>query len=431
MIDKRKNHDIVTSNYFGRVKMIRSLRGVRELFGEDAKLFRHVEDAARKIFEKYSFEDIKIPVIERTELFARGIGDDTDIVTKEMYTFPDRKGRSITLRPEGTAGVVRHYIEQGMDKSDPVKRYYYSGPMFRYERPQKGRYRQFFQIGVEAFGEASPLLDADVITMLMEFFSALGIDDAAVTINNIGCGNCRPRYNEALKDYLKSHEEELCHDCRNRIETNPLRVLDCKKNSCSGVIEAAPVIQDYLCDECRIFHRELKDYLDARGGNFREDNRLVRGLDYYTRTVFEIYSQELGAQNALMGGGRYDCLVKELGGKDTPGFGFALGVDRIIEMLRARSAEVPDIPGVFAVWNSRSPKLLKKVESIRACGWKVAMLYDERSFKSQLRYADKKGYRYVVFLGDEELDSEELHVKDMKSGEEVYVRIDNLGDILK
>ena len=412
--------------------MISTLRGMRDIYGEDSVLFRRIEDAARKVFSKYGFDEIKIPVMERTELFSRGIGGDTDIVSKEMYTFLDRKNRSVTLRPEGTAGVVRHYIEKGMDKNDAVKRYFYSGPMFRYERPQKGRFRQFYQIGVEAFGESSFLLDAEVIIMLTEFFAGLGMDDVSVSLNNIGCPACRPAYDRLLKDYFMSRRDELCPDCAGRIEKNPLRILDCKKDSCAPVIAGAPLISDHLCGECRDFSAGLLSLLKGAGVNHSLDTRLVRGLDYYTRTVFEIYSRELGAQNAIMGGGRYDGLVGELGGRDVPGFGFALGVDRIVDMLKEREGGQQSPPdGVFLVWNTDAPEeLLAAAAMIRRCGIRAEMFADRRSVKSQMRYADKKGYRYVVFLGDEEIGSEELHIKDLRNGAEFYSRPENLTDII-
>ena len=401
--------------------MIQTLRGMRDLAGREARIFQWIEEQARLFFELYGYEEIKLPVMERTELFSRGIGDSSDIVQKEMYTFHDRKGRSVTLRPEGTAGVVRHYIENGYDKRDPLKKFYYSGPMFRYERPQKGRYRQFYQFGVEAFGMESPLLDADTLAMLVDYFTAIGIESPLVKVNNIGCPHCRPGYNRALRDYLHEHEEALCSDCRTRIETNPLRVLDCKKESCRTVVSHSPDIADYLCESCRAYDEEFRSLLSARTIPFERDRFLVRGLDYYVKTVFEIHGGE-GAQNALMGGGRYDGLVEALGGQPVPGFGFAIGVDRLVTLLSESGLFTESRGKLFVVWSlEKSSFLLEKCDILRKCGVSVDFLPDKRSFSSQLKYAHRQGYRHVVLLGEDEALSEQIHLKNMETGEETYV----------
>lgn len=401
--------------------MIQSLRGMRDIAGREARIFQWIEERARYFFELYGYREIKLPVMERTELFSRGIGDESDIVQKEMYTFEDRKGRSVTLRPEGTAGVVRHYIENGYDKRDPLKKFYYSGAMFRYERPQKGRYRQFYQFGVEAFGMESPLIDADTITMLVDYFRDIGVESPLVKVNNIGCPVCRPDYNRALQGYLRNHEERLCPDCRKRIETNPLRVLDCKRESCRKVVADSPDIADFLCDSCRSYDEEVQTLLSARKIPFERDRFLVRGLDYYVKTVFEIHGGE-GAQNALMGGGRYDGLVEALGGQPVPGFGFAIGVDRLVSLLMETSLFEEDPGKLFMVWSlEEQALLLEKCDILRKCGVSVDFLPDKRSFSSQLKYAHRQGYRHVVILGEEEAQSEQIHLKNMETGDETYV----------
>jgi histidyl-tRNA synthetase len=405
----------------GEVFMIQALRGMRDIAGREARIFQMIEEKARYYFELYGYEEIKIPIMEMTELFSRGIGDMSDIVQKEMYTFEDRKGRSITLRPEGTAGVVRYYIEKGLDKNDPVQKLFYTGPMFRYERPQKGRFRQFHQFGVEAFGIESYLLDADTLDMLVAYFTAIGIKNPVVKLNNIGCSQCRPAYNGALKAYLRKHADELCPDCRQRIETNPLRVLDCKNEKCRAVTQRSPDIGDFLCDSCRQYDEELRDILTRRSIPFERDRFLVRGLDYYVRTVFEIHGGE-GAQNALMGGGRYDGLVEALGGRPVPGFGFAIGVDRLVAFLSDTGLFEKNLSDLFIAWSlTDKALLLEKSSALRKCGLSVEFLADERSLKNQLKYAHKKGYRFVVLLGDDEAYSEEIHLKKMDSGDEVYV----------
>ncbi len=412
--------------------MIDSVRGVRDLFGDDARYYRFVEDTAREVFGMFGFTEIVLPVIEHTELFTRGIGDTTDIVTKEMYTFPDKKGRSLTLRPEGTAGVVRSYVQNGFDRSAPIQKLFYSGPMFRYERPQRGRYRQFYQIGVEAFGVQEVALDADIIKMLADFLSALGINDIIVTINSIGCPACRPVFNKALVDYLATKRGELCADCNDRIDKNPLRVLDCKNEQCQAAIAGAPVIADHYCEECSTSFTELQRLLKCMNIDFNVNPRLVRGLDYYMRTVFEIACAELGAQNAIVGGGRYDGLVAMLGGAPVPGIGFAFGVDRIIEVLKEKGIEVPvKSRKVFIAWQLDDMSLLFRVaDMLRKSGIQAEYVYERKSFKNQLKQADKNNFNYVIFLGENEAKNETLHLKNMKTGEEFEIAVSLINEII-
>ena len=412
--------------------MIDSVRGVRDLFGDDARYYRFVEDTASEVFGMFGFTEIVLPVIEHTELFTRGIGDTTDIVTKEMYTFPDKKGRSLTLRPEGTAGVVRSYVQNGFDRSAPIQKLFYSGPMFLYERPQRGRYRQFYQIGVEAFGVQEVALDADIIKMLADFLSALGINDIIVTINSIGCPACRPVFNKALVDYLATKRGELCADCNDRIDKNPLRVLDCKNEQCQAAIAGAPVIADHYCEECSTSFTELQRLLKCMNIDFNVNPRLVRGLDYYMRTVFEIACAELGAQNAIVGGGRYDGLVAMLGGAPVPGIGFAFGVDRIIEVLKEKGIEVPvKSRKVFIAWQLDDMSLLFRVaDMLRKSGIQAEYVYERKSFKNQLKQADKNNFNYVIFLGENEAKNETLHLKNMKTGEEFEIAVSLINEII-
>lgn len=412
--------------------MIDAVRGTRDLMGDDARYYRFIEDTARSVFEMYGFSEIIVPILEHTELFTRGIGDTTDIVTKEMYTFPDRKERSLTMRPEGTAGVVRSYIQNGLDRSAPIQKFYYSGPMFRYERPQKGRYRQFYQIGVEAFGVRETTLDADIIKMLADFLAALGIKDIIVGVNSIGCPACRPKFNDALVAYLNSKRSELCTDCNDRIERNPLRVLDCKNATCQSAIAGAPVLADHYCEECASSFTELKKLLTVMNIPFTINPRLVRGLDYYMRTVFEIACAELGAQNAIVGGGRYDGLVEMLGGSAIPGIGFAFGVDRLIDVLKEKKIAAPvQVRKVFVAWQLDDVSVLLRVaDMLRKSGIQAEYVYEKKSFKSQLKQADKNGFNYVIFLGENEAKSENLHVKNMKTGEEIEIAVSLLSEIL-
>ena len=411
--------------------MIKKIRGVRDITGNEAKIFSYVEEIAKNTFELYGYERIITPIIERTELFERGVGENTDVVEKEMYNFIDKGDRRVTLRPEGTAGVTRAYIEQGHHKSDPVQKYFYFGPMFRYEKPQKGRYRQFYHLGVETYGIDSPLIDIEILVMLIDFLNRLGLNNLTIKLNNIGCKECRPQYLVKLKNYLKQYKQKLCTDCQRRLNKNPLRILDCKECREKTFVKSAPKIYNNLCKGCDSFNEKLIDYLKTYNIPYELDYSLVRGLDYYTKTVFEIYDEDIdSAQNQIVGGGRYDELVETIGDKSQPGLGFAFGFDRLVNLIMKKNEiKVPDkYKKVFIAWYLNDEnKLMKFANKLRDMDIKVDFKYKLKGFSSQLKYADKNNYNYVIFLGENELKlKDEIHIKNMRSGKEENVKITNL-----
>ncbi len=400
---------------------VKAVKGVQDLLPPETDIWRFLEDHARATFELFGFREVRTPLIERTEVFSRGIGETTDIVEKEMYTFPDKAGRSITLRPEGTASVVRAYVEHHLDQKNPVTKLYYTGPMFRYERPQAGRYRQFHQIGVEAFGSDDPRIDAEIIQMLGNFLESVGLKDVEIQINSIGCADCRPEYREAVHDFLAPKIEGFCADCRRRLETNPLRILDCKVPSCIEKRRGVPSILQHLDDDCREHFDRLLDFLKALNVSHTVNPNLVRGLDYYTRTTFEAVARGLGAQNAVAAGGRYDDLVKTFGGPPTPAIGFAMGIERLALLC---GDAVPRTPGpqaaVVALGAAAEKEGLLLASAFRSSGARAELTYGG-SLKSQMRRADKTGARFVVIIGDDELARGAGQVKDLDSGEQTDV----------
>ncbi len=406
------------------MEKIQAIKGFKDILPEGAVLWRRMEETARGVLEAYGYLEIRAPMVEHTELFARSIGAQTDIVEKEMYTFEDTGGRSVTLRPEGTAGVVRSYIENGLFKSRPRSRLYYMGPMFRRERPQKGRLRQFHQVGAEAFGISSPLVDAEQIKMLDEYFGKLGAAGLEVVINSLGCRKCRPGYREKLIDFLSEiPESELCPDCVRRRDSNPMRVLDCKREKCKKATEKAPAIFDYLCDSCREHHETLEKYLAALEISYRTDPRLVRGLDYYTRTAFEFISSGLGAQSAVAAGGRYDALVEELGGPSTPAVGFAVGLERLMMLLPEEPAEAR-VEVFLALLSKDAMKLgIRLASAIRSLGYRCELDYEGKGLKGQMKLADKLNSKYVLIIGDDEMKSGRAVLQDMAGGEKEEVSI--------
>lgn len=409
---------------------IQSIRGFNDILPDQIKRWHHIEERARTIFELYGFSEIRLPVVEFTEVFARSLGTTTDIVEKEMYTFTDRDGSSITLRPEGTAGVVRAYIEHSMYAKSPVTKLYYTGMMFRHERPQKGRYRGFNQIGAELFGSKEPLADAELILMLWRFFEAIGIgSNLRLELSSLGDENCRPAYKQKLVDFFTPKKSELCEDCQRRLETNPLRILDCKKERDREIAKEAPSILESLCSECEEHFGEVKDALESVGVEYVINPRIVRGLDYYTRTVFEITTDELGAQNAVAAGGRYDGLVEELGGSPTPAVGFALGMERII-MLHEKtipSGFQKEADAFIAHLGSEARKTAFVLAyRLRKNGVFVDMDYENKSLKSQLKRADKLGVKYTIIIGDEELRRGKVKVRDMKQSTEEEMDLENV-----
>lgn len=400
-------------------------KGTYDVLPEQQPVRRWVIATAEHIFSRYGYRRIDTPVFEDTRLFTRGVGDSTDIVRKEMYTFEDLGGRSMTLRPEGTAPVARAYVEHGMHTlPQPVKLYYHS-PMFRYESPQSGRYRQHHQLGIEAFGSAAPELDAEVVGVLATLYRELGLEGLGLRLNSMGCADCRPGYSATLRDFLGRHEADLCRECRERAKTNPMRVFDCKTESCRGELVHAPRLLDHLCDGCREHHARVKTCLAAQGIDFAEDHTLVRGMDYYTRTTFEFQSGVLGAQAGVGGGGRYDDLVASIGGPPTPGVGFGTGVERILLMLERTGVEgpVPRTPVVYVVSlgdEARMPAFTLAHE-LRAAGVAVELDYLRRSPKGQMKQAGRSGARYAFIIGEDELAGGLVTVRELSTGQETRV----------
>jgi histidyl-tRNA synthetase len=405
-------------------------KGTQDILPEDISKWYYIEDTIRETLNKYGYKEIRTPFFEYTDLFVRGIGESTDIVTKEMFTFPDRKGRSLTLRPEGTAPVVRAYLENSMGRTSKVIKLFYLGPMFRCEKPQAGRFRQFNQFGIEIIGTKSPAADAEVIITVLDVYKKLGLRNLEILINSVGCKKCRAGYVQKLKKYLKNKKDFLCSECKERYDKNPLRVLDCKKDSCRRTIEKAPVITENLCQECESHFAQVKTYLDDQKIIFHENPRLVRGLDYYTKTAFEIISGELGAQNAIGGGGRYDDLVEELGGKPTPAVGFAAGIERMIITLNQQKVEWPAEKGldlfVAKVDEKNKDTAFRLLQKMRNAGLSADMDYSEGSLKSQMRIANKIGAKFTIIVGEEELSKNMVILRNMQTKEQKEVKIDNL-----
>ena len=397
-----------------------------DLLPPESESWQKVEAFARKIFATYGFKEIRTPVVEPTELFVRSVGETSAIVEKEMYTFEDRKGTSLTLRPEGTAPVVRAYIEAGLHAKESIAKLSYFGPMFRYEQPQKGRSRQFYQIGAELIGAESSLADAELLMMLQQLFTSLKIEDTRLEINSIGCFECRPRYLEALNQFLKGKSPKLCEECKKRIARNPLRVLDCKKEACRKMTEDIPLINDFWCEPCHQHYREVRGLLLAGHVKFKENPRIVRGLDYYCRTAFEVLCDRLGAQNAVAAGGRYDGLVKDLGGPDIPGVGFAIGMERLMLLGPQTMDHGPRTLIYFALLgNEAQQKSLFLIQELRAKGLVVECSYGG-SLKSQMRRADKLAAQHVVILGENELAKGIAVVKEMTTGKQQEVLLGRL-----
>ena len=413
--------------------MIQLIRGFKDILPGEVGLWQEIERVARQLFEDFGFKEIRIPIMEKTELFARSIGEDTDIVEKEMYTFADRKGDLITLRPEATASICRAYIQHKLYAKDPVKKFYVIGPMFRRERPQKGRYRQFYQINAEIFGVQSPLVDVQLIFLLIKLFTRLNVADLSAHINSLGCPKCRPDFRAALSEFLVNVDDKLCSDCIRRRDRNPLRVLDCKVSSCREALTDAPSIMDYLCDDCSKDFARVKAKLEKLGIPFVVDKRLVRGLDYYARTTFEIQTQSLGAQSAVAGGGRYDGLVKELGGPDIPATGFAIGFDRLTEVSGLKASEFYRKPDVFlAALGDKSISLaFEWMCTLGLEGVRAEMDFSNKSLKSQMKRADRLGAAYVLIVGEDELQKGLAVLRNMRTKEQISVAFDEIVDKLK
>ncbi|MGL1863244.1 MAG: histidine--tRNA ligase [Pseudodesulfovibrio sp.] len=392
---------------------IQKIKGFVDLFPEEAAKFTFMESVARDTFTRYGFGELRTPVLEKTELFQKSIGEDTDVVGKEMFTFPDRKDRSLTMRPEATAGVVRAFIESKTHQPGKISKYFTFGPMFRYERPQKGRQRQFHQINAEIFGAPEAQADGELILMLRTYLNRLGLTKLTIELNSLGCHDCRPTYKQALTDFYKSKDKDVfCEDCQRRMDTNPLRVLDCKVPACKELVADAPNITDHLCDDCEVHFADVKTVLDGANVSYELNPRLVRGLDYYVRTCFEIASYDIGSQTAVAGGGRYDGLIKTLGGGDCPASGFAIGMERIAMLLEDLEAETPDFY-LAVVDNAASNAAMLFAQQLRDKGLKGDVSYSGGSMKSRMRAANKSGAKVCLIMGGDELTNETVTVKDM------------------
>jgi len=402
------------------------VRGMRDILPDEVRWWRLVEETFREIARLYNYREIRFPIVEATELFTRGIGEATEVVGKQMYTFPDRKGRSLTLRPEGTASVARAYLTGGLQTEDPFQKWFYIGPMFRYEKPQKGRSRQFHQYGIEAIGSLDPGLDAEVIALAWSLMKRLGLSGLSLRLNSIGCSEDRLRYRDALKEHFADRISSMCADCQRRYQDNPLRILDCKKETCRPHIESAPASVDFLCSDCKEHFAGLRERLDLLGLDYEVDSQLVRGLDYYTRTVFELVSDALGAQDSLLGGGRYDGLIEALGGPPTPAIGFAGGMERLVIALQGAGIHPdPERIDLFIATIGKEASLagLKLAEGIRRAGFAVDLDHRRRSLRKQLTLANRLGASFLLVVGEEELNSGKGRLKDLSTGREEEVEL--------
>lgn len=410
-------------------------RGTKDVLPQESYKWQYIEDHIRKICTEFGFGEIRTPSFEHTELLQRGVGETTDIVQKEMYTFEDRGGRSVTLKPEGTAPAVRAYVEHNLSQEAQPTKMFYITPVFRYERPQAGRLREHHQFGVEVFGAENASADAEVISLAMTFLKRLGIENLKVNINSIGCPVCRKNYNEALKEYFKENFVGLCATCQDRFHRNPLRILDCKNPECKEISKDAPLVLDHICDDCRNHFEGLKDELTALEIPFVVDPHIVRGLDYYTRTVFEIISENIGAQSTVCGGGRYNNLIKECGGPDTPAVGFGLGIERLIITLEANGGNIPKPEGpalfIAALGDAAKLKSSKLIMNLRNAGIACERDLMSRSLKGQLKYANKINAKYTLVIGEDELQKNSAMLKNMESGEENKIQITNIIDEIK
>lgn len=406
----------------------KAIKGTADVLPSASYKNQYLERTCIETAEKFGCKEIRIPIFEYTELFQRGVGDTTDVVQKEMYTFLDKGGRSITLRPEFTAGVARSILENGLLNEALPQKLCYAGPCYRYEKPQAGRYREFHQFGVEYFGTADPLADAELIALGSNVFTTLGVTGLTVELNSIGCPTCRKEYHKALKEYFGSRREQLCETCHGRLERNPMRILDCKSPVCADIAKNAPVMLDYLCEECNTHFAAVKKYLDAMGIIYTINPRVVRGLDYYTKTVFEFVTNEGGTQGVCGGGGRYDGLVEELGGPPTPALGFAMGLERILLQMENRGVPFPEPtkPDLFLITMGEAAQLkaVELAKDMRDEGFSTGMDLNGRSLRAQMKYADKNGARFTVVLGDSEITSGTAKLKNMETGESTEIPLD-------
>lgn len=410
-------------------------RGTNDILPGEVEKWIYIEGLIRKICQQYGYKEIRTPLFEHTDLFIRGVGETTDIVEKEMYTFTDRGGRSLTLRPEGTASVARAYLENKIHTQVPPAKLYYTGPMFRYDRPQAGRYRQFHQFGIESIGGLDPMVDGEIIALVIDFLNRLGLEDLEVHLNSVGCPKCRPVYREKLIQYLRESAADLCGDCQSRLDRNPLRVLDCKAEKCKEHTEEAPSVLENLCEECGSHLEELKAYLDALKISYRLDPKLVRGLDYYTKTAFEIIYQDLGSQSTICGGGRYDGLIEECGGQPTPAVGCAMGIERLILTLEKKGIELPIAKGadVFLapLGDKARREAFKLLSQLRKAGFKAEIDYLGRGLKAQMKQADRVEAKLAIILGQNELNKGVAVVRSMGESQQEEIALDKILDALE
>jgi histidyl-tRNA synthetase len=405
----------------------KAIYGTRDLLPEGAARWQELEEKVRKMMKLYDYQEIRTPIFEATELFARSIGRDTDIVSKEMYTFQDQGKRSLTLRPEATASVVRAYLEHNLGRFSPFVKLYYIGPMFRQERPQKGRLRQFHQFGAEAIGSLDPLVDVEMVQLSVNILNDLGLDDFNLHLNSIGCKKCRSGHRDIFLDFVRKRSGEICSDCQIRLNRNPLRMFDCKNEECIEILKEAPMIKDHLCDECKNHFNKVKRHVDDLGIRYLEDGRLVRGLDYYTKTVYELKSPLLGAQDTLCGGGRYDLLVEELGGENTPAIGFSAGIERILLVLESKkklaSTDKRIDYFIAALGNEAKEIAFKLLEHLRSENKICEMDYLNRSLKSQMKEANRQGAKLVLIIGENEIKNKKATQRNMDTAQEDEVDI--------
>ncbi len=405
----------------------KAIKGTKDVLPKEVHKNQYIEGTALDVAERFGFKEIRTPVFEHTELFQRGVGDTTDVVQKEMYSFDDKGGRNITLRPEGTAGAARSFLENGLSNEALPQKVCYLTSCYRYEKPQAGRLREFHQFGVECFGTASPLADAEIIAMAKTLFDELGVKDLELQLNSIGCPECRAKYNEALKEYFTGHIDELCDTCRDRLDRNPMRILDCKSPVDAKIGEDAPIILDYLCEECSEHFEKVKKYLTAQNIEFTINPRIVRGLDYYTKTVFEFVSNSIGSQGTVCGGGRYDGLIEELGGQPTPSLGFGMGLERLMLLMEAQGCEFPEAaaPDLFivALGEKATLKAVDIAKDMRAEGFSCLYDLNGRSLRAQMKYADKLQAKYTIVIGDNEVEEGVAKLKDMKNGTETEMAL--------
>lgn len=406
----------------------KAIKGTKDVLPNESYKNQYIEATCLGVAENFGYKEMRTPVFEHTELFQRGVGDTTDVVQKEMYTFDDKGGRSITLRPEGTAGAARAFLENGLSNEALPQKICYLTSCYRYEKPQAGRLREFHQFGIECFGATSPLADAEMISLAKQIFDELGVKDLHLELNSIGCPECRAEYHKALKEYFSQYKDKLCDTCNDRLERNPMRILDCKSPVCSEIAKGAPVVLDYLCDECREYFQKVKSYLDAANIEYIVNPQIVRGLDYYTKTVFEFVSDAIGSQGTVCGGGRYDGLLEELGGQHTPSLGFAMGLERLQLVMEAQGCNFPEPsrPDLFivAMGEKATLKAVEIAKDMRDEGFSVVYDLNGRSLRAQMKYADKLGAKFNVVIGDNEVENKVVSLKDMATGESSEINLD-------